>query len=184
VTRDRRHRRDDDHYAVEEHVSAETACENLHNALPRKRHAGGGRGLPCYTIGQSSWTHWPSARRRTSWPAVMTTPHSPQTMPGACASLSSTSEPASSSCSGACSGRAPPRSSKQALLDLAASEIRRGCHVCLLQPGRCNQADPSVPPHRLPRRDPGVAVGRPRRPEANEMPAGGNGHSPDVSGHS
>jgi hypothetical protein len=183
VTRDRRHRRYDDHYA-------ETS------AFPRKRlvkictkHFRGNAtpvipGSACYTTGQNSWTHVPSARRRTSWPAVMTTPHSPQTMPGACASLSSTSEPASSSCSGACSGRAPPRSSKQALLDLAASEIRRGCHVCLLQPGRCNQADPSVPPHRLPRRDPGAAVGRPRRPEANEMPAGGNGHSPDVSGHS
>ena len=53
-------------------------------------------GSPCYTTGQTSWTHSPPTRRRTSWPAVMPAPHSAQTMPPACASLSSHPEPASS----------------------------------------------------------------------------------------
>ena len=74
----------------------------------------------------------------------MTAPQCTQTMPGACASLSSTSEAALVyGFLGVFLGVFLPRAAqilKQALLDLAASEIRRGCHVYLLRPGRRNQA--------------------------------------------
>ena len=47
--------------------------------------------------GQTSCIHWPSARRRTSWPDVMTAPHTSHTCPGACASLPPHAELSSSS---------------------------------------------------------------------------------------
>src|SRR2546430_17490738 len=51
-----------------------------------------GQGL----IGQTSWTHWPSARSRVSSPGWMTAPQRAQTWPAACNSLSLKSEASSS----------------------------------------------------------------------------------------
>jgi hypothetical protein len=41
-----------------------------------------------YVGGQTSCIHSPSARRRTSWPGVITAPHRLQAFAGACASFS------------------------------------------------------------------------------------------------
>src|ERR1019366_8362652 len=50
----------------------------------RRQHESAAKACTCAADqGQASCIHSPSARRRTSWPAVMTAPHTSQTLPGA-----------------------------------------------------------------------------------------------------
>jgi hypothetical protein len=59
--------------------------------------AGAAANLGQGASGQNSCIHWPSARSRASSPGWMAAPHRAQTRPATCSSLSSQSDPASSS---------------------------------------------------------------------------------------